>query len=72
MGPLTGKYTPDAKWAANDVRTRDWFQQGFAKPIFDNLPRIREVLPAAVARWRRAPWRGYALWPADAGADARD
>ncbi|MBN1312351.1 MAG: aldo/keto reductase [Anaerolineae bacterium] len=44
MGLLTGKYTPDSKWAADDVRNRGWFQESFKKPILDNLPRIREVL----------------------------
>lgn len=44
MGLLTGKYTRDSKWAADDVRNAEWVQKGFIGPIFDNLPRIREVL----------------------------
>jgi aryl-alcohol dehydrogenase-like predicted oxidoreductase len=44
MGLLTGKYTHDSKWAADDVRNAEWVQKGFVGPILDNLPRIREVL----------------------------
>lgn len=44
MGLLTGKYTRDSRWAANDVRNRDWFQNSFMGPILDNLPRIHELL----------------------------
>jgi aryl-alcohol dehydrogenase-like predicted oxidoreductase len=44
MGLLTGKYTRESKFAANDVRSRDWVQQGFVKPIFDNLERLRALL----------------------------
>jgi aryl-alcohol dehydrogenase-like predicted oxidoreductase len=44
MGLLTGKYTRDSKWAANDVRNREWVQEIFAKPIFDHLEELRAIL----------------------------
>jgi aryl-alcohol dehydrogenase-like predicted oxidoreductase len=44
MGLLTGKYTHDSKWVADDVRNAEWVQKGFVGPILDSLPRIREVL----------------------------
>lgn len=45
MGLLTGKYTRDAKWAKNDVRSgAQWFIDRFIDPIMDNLPAIRSVL----------------------------
>ena len=45
MGLLTGKYTRDAQWAKDDVRSgAQWFIDGFIDPIFDNLDAIREVL----------------------------
>jgi aryl-alcohol dehydrogenase-like predicted oxidoreductase len=44
MGMLTGKYGRDATWAADDVRTREWFQKGFFQKTLDSLPKIRDVL----------------------------
>jgi aryl-alcohol dehydrogenase-like predicted oxidoreductase len=44
MGMLTGKYGRDATWAADDVRTREWFQKDFFNQVLDALPKIQEVL----------------------------
>lgn len=45
MGLLTGKYTHDAKWDKDDVRSgAQWFVDGFMGPILDNLPAIRSIL----------------------------
>jgi aryl-alcohol dehydrogenase-like predicted oxidoreductase len=44
MGMLTGKYGRDATWAADDVRTRPWFQKDFFQKTLDNLPKIQDVL----------------------------
>jgi len=44
MGMLTGKYTRDSTFPANDVRSRDWFQEDFQGPVMDRLPAIREIL----------------------------
>jgi aryl-alcohol dehydrogenase-like predicted oxidoreductase len=44
MGMLTGKYDSTSTWAANDVRTRDWFQEGFKDRTLEHLPKIREIL----------------------------
>jgi len=44
MGMLTGKYTRDSTFAADDVRTRTWFKDGFQGPIMDNLEAVRAIL----------------------------
>jgi aryl-alcohol dehydrogenase-like predicted oxidoreductase len=44
MGMLTGKYGKDATWAADDVRTREWFQKGFFNQALDALPKIQDML----------------------------
>ena len=44
MGMLTGKYNKDSKWAANDVRTNEWFRNFFMKQVLDNLPHIQDIL----------------------------
>ena len=44
MGMLTGKYNRDSKWAANDVRTNEWFQKFFQELVMDNLDAIRDIL----------------------------
>ena len=44
MGLLTGKYTRESTFAANDVRSRDWVKDGFADPIFDHLDDLRGLL----------------------------
>lgn len=44
MGMLTGKYNKDSKFAANDVRSAEWFYGAFMKHIFANLPNIQDIL----------------------------
>jgi aryl-alcohol dehydrogenase-like predicted oxidoreductase len=44
MGLLTGKYSGETVFAADDVRSVDWFKNQFQGPILENLPAIREVL----------------------------
>ena len=44
MGMLTGKYNKDSQFAANDVRSNDWFRNFFMKQVLDNLPQIQDVL----------------------------
>ena len=43
-GALTGKYTRETRFAANDVRTDDWSKERFFGPTYDKLEAIREVL----------------------------
>ena len=43
MGFLTGKYTTDSTFAATDVRNADWVQDGFKKPVLDNLDALRDI-----------------------------
>jgi len=44
MGLLTGKYAKDTVFPGNDVRSAEWFKDGFQGPIMDNLEAIRELL----------------------------
>jgi aryl-alcohol dehydrogenase-like predicted oxidoreductase len=43
MGFLTGKYKADSTFAATDVRNAEWVQDGFKKPVLDNLDALREI-----------------------------
>ncbi|MBE2267860.1 MAG: aldo/keto reductase [Anaerolinea sp.] len=43
-GALTGKYTKDTVFAANDVRTDPWARDHILNPAFDQLDALREVL----------------------------
>ncbi len=43
-GALTGKYTKDTVFAANDVRTDPWAVQNILNPAFDRLDDLRDVL----------------------------
>ncbi|NJK44628.1 MAG: aldo/keto reductase [Pleurocapsa sp. SU_196_0] len=43
-GALTGKYTRQTQFAANDVRTDDWSKERFFGPTYDKLELIREIL----------------------------
>jgi aryl-alcohol dehydrogenase-like predicted oxidoreductase len=43
-GALTGKYTRQTQFAANDVRTDDWSKERFFDPTYDKLEAIREIL----------------------------
>jgi aryl-alcohol dehydrogenase-like predicted oxidoreductase len=44
MGLLTGKYSKDTVFRADDVRSADWVKNGFQGPIMESLPAIRAVL----------------------------
>lgn len=44
MGMLTGKYDANTQFAANDVRTASWFQDGIKPRVMDNLAAIRDIL----------------------------
>ena len=43
-GALSGKYTKDTVFPANDVRTDDWSRDHFLTPTFDQLDAIHEIL----------------------------
>jgi aryl-alcohol dehydrogenase-like predicted oxidoreductase len=43
MGFLTGKYDVNSMFAATDVRSAEWVQDGFKKPVLDNLEALREI-----------------------------
>jgi aryl-alcohol dehydrogenase-like predicted oxidoreductase len=43
-GALTGKYTKDTVFAADDVRTDPWAQDHILQPAFEQLDALREVL----------------------------
>ncbi len=43
-GALTGKYTSDTVFAANDVRTDPWARENILTPAFERLDALREVL----------------------------
>jgi aryl-alcohol dehydrogenase-like predicted oxidoreductase len=43
-GALTGKYTRDTVFAANDVRTDTWARDHILLPAFEQLDALREVL----------------------------
>jgi aryl-alcohol dehydrogenase-like predicted oxidoreductase len=43
-GALTGKYSKDTVFAANDVRTDSWARENILLPAFNNLEAIRDVL----------------------------
>jgi len=43
-GALTGKYTKDTVFAANDVRTDPWARDHILNPAFDQLDALRDVL----------------------------
>jgi len=43
-GALTGKYTRDTVFAANDVRTDTWARENILLPAFDKLDALRDVL----------------------------
>ncbi len=43
-GALTGKYTKDTVFAANDVRTDPWAVENILKPAFEQLESLRDVL----------------------------
>jgi aryl-alcohol dehydrogenase-like predicted oxidoreductase len=43
-GALTGKYTRETRFAANDVRTDDWSRDRFFGPTYDKLEAVREIL----------------------------
>ncbi|MEZ4670418.1 MAG: aldo/keto reductase [Anaerolineae bacterium] len=43
-GALTGKYTRDTVFAANDVRTDTWAREHILLPAFENLDAIRDIL----------------------------
>ncbi len=58
MGLLTGKYTKDSAFEANDVRSAGWFKDWFHGPIMESLPAIREVLTAG----GRTPAQGALAW----------
>ncbi|MBZ0295426.1 MAG: aldo/keto reductase [Anaerolineae bacterium] len=43
-GALTGKYTRDTAFAANDVRTDPWARDHILIPAFDRLDALRDIL----------------------------
>lgn len=43
-GALTGKYTKETVFAANDVRTDPWARDHILMPAFDRLDSLREIL----------------------------
>ena len=43
-GALTGKYTRDTVFAANDVRTDPWARENILLPAFDKLDALRDIL----------------------------
>jgi aryl-alcohol dehydrogenase-like predicted oxidoreductase len=43
-GALTGKYTRDTTFAANDVRNDPWARDNILRPAFDKLEALREIL----------------------------
>lgn len=43
-GALTGKYTRDTVFAANDVRNDPWAIDNILRPAFDQLEALREIL----------------------------
>lgn len=43
-GALTGKYSSDTVFAANDVRTDPWAQDHILRPAFEQLDALREIL----------------------------
>lgn len=43
-GALTGKYTKDTVFAANDVRTDTWAREHILLPAFDRLDALRDIL----------------------------
>jgi aryl-alcohol dehydrogenase-like predicted oxidoreductase len=46
-GALTGKYSRETQFAANDVRTDDWSRDRFFGPTYDKLEAIREILTSS-------------------------
>lgn len=47
MGFLTGKYHADSIFAATDVRNAEWVQDGFKKPVLENLDALRDIFTSA-------------------------
>jgi aryl-alcohol dehydrogenase-like predicted oxidoreductase len=43
-GALTGKYTRDTVFAANDVRTDPWARDNILSPAFEHLDDLRDIL----------------------------
>jgi len=43
-GALTGKYSKDTVFAANDVRTDPWAQEAILRPAFAHLDALRDIL----------------------------
>jgi aryl-alcohol dehydrogenase-like predicted oxidoreductase len=43
-GALTGKYSKDALFPENDVRTDDWSSEHFFKPTLEKLDELRSIL----------------------------
>lgn len=43
-GALTGKYTKETVFAANDVRTDPWARDHILRPAFEHLDALREIL----------------------------
>lgn len=44
MGFLSGKYSADTQFGAHDVRSREWPQEAFQKPIMAKLDALRDIL----------------------------
>jgi aryl-alcohol dehydrogenase-like predicted oxidoreductase len=46
-GALTGKYTKDTAFAANDVRTDRWAREHILLPAFEHLEALRDILTSS-------------------------
>ena len=57
-GFLTGKYNAGSKFAENDLRSRDDFQNGLIRPILEKLDQLLEHLTAD----GRIPAQGALGW----------
>lgn len=44
MGFLSGKYTAESTFSKSDIRTSDWVQEAFKKPVLEKMSDLREVL----------------------------
>ncbi len=57
-GALTGKYSKESTFAANDVRRDQWSMDHFFEPTLDKLAAVREILTSG----GRTPAQGALAW----------